>query len=185
MSLTVKEKDHWKERIERRIDHKIKQIEASEPTHVWKEMTRRAEEMAWEDLAIGTLMQKSSSLKKQVETLEANRQRVWTEIAAVIRGVDVETVRWQSHLTYEVERLIDSRKSLFLEKVRAEHPKGQQIQRLQQEKDELLDTVWLATSASQIKELWSQIAEGLQSELTPFQQKALAIDPFPVIPSNE
>jgi hypothetical protein len=43
--------------------------------------------------------------------------------------------------------------------------------------------VWLATSASQIKELWSQIAEGLQCELTPFQQKALAIEPL--IPSDE
>jgi len=185
MSITVKEKDHWKQRIERRIDHKIKQIEASEPTHVWEEMSRRAEQMAWEDLAIATLMQESVSLKKQVETLEAKQQRVWAEIWAVIRGVDVTTVRWQGHLAYDVERLIDSRKSLFLETIRAEHPKGQQIQRLQQEKEELLDTVWLATSASQIKELWSQIAEGLQSELTPFQLKALAIEPISAIPSNE
>jgi hypothetical protein len=145
MSLTVKEKDHWKERIQRRIDRKIKEIEASEPAHVWDEMERRAQQMAWEALAIATLMQESKSLAKQLETLEREQRRVWAQMLATTRGVNITAVDWPCNLPYEVARLIETRKELFLEKLREEHPKGQQIQRLEQEKDELLDTVWLAT----------------------------------------
>lgn len=178
MSLTVKEKDHWKERIQRRIDRKIKEIEASEPAHVWEEMVRQAKQMALEDLKIATLAQESRRLEKQIEELELDQQRVWAQTAAVVRGLDIAKVGLPTSFPYDVRDEVNKRKELFLEKLRAKHPKGQQIQRLEQEKDELLDTVWLATSASQIKELWSQIAEGLQSELTPFQQKALAIEPL-------
>ena len=185
MTLTVKEKDHWRNRIERRIDRKIEEIEASEPSHVWDELERRAEQIALDDLGIAVLMQESQRLEKQIEELQRDQRRGWAQMEAITRGVDVATVEWAKCLPYEVKRLIGKRKDVLLEKIRTEHPKGQHIQKLEAEKDELLDTVWLATSASQIKELWSQITEGLECELTPFQQKALAIEPFPDIPSNE
>lgn len=57
-------------------------------------------------------------------------------------------------------------------------PLGQRILRLQQEKEELLDTVWLATSSTQIKELWSRFAELLNWEPPKLQQDALAIEPL-------
>lgn len=185
MTLTVREKDHWRERIQRRIDRKIKEVEASEPPHVWNEMEQRAEQIALYDLGIALLMQESQRLEKQIEELQRDQRRGWAQMEAITRGVDVATVELPRCLPYEVKRLIEKRKDVLLEEIRAEHPKGQHIQELEAEKDELLDTVWLATSASQIKELWSQIAEGLQCELTPFQQKALAIEPMPVTPSNE
>ena len=185
MTLTVKEKDHWRNRIERRIDRKIKEIQASEPAHVWEEMARQAKQMALEDLRIAALVQESKRLEKQIEELKRDERRVWAQTAAVVRGLDIAKIDLPTSFPYDVRDEVNKRKELFLEKLRAEHPKGQQIQRLEQEKEELLDTVWLATSASQIKELWSQIAEGLQSELTPFQQKALAIEPVSAIPSDE
>ena len=41
----------------------------------------------------------------------------------------------------------------------------------------LLDTVWLATSGQQIKELWKKVADLLSEEQTPLQKEALAIQP--------
>jgi len=41
----------------------------------------------------------------------------------------------------------------------------------------LLDTVWLATSTSQIKELWAQVNALLEVNPTALEQKALTIAP--------
>lgn len=46
---------------------------------------------------------------------------------------------------------------------------------LRKEKEELLDTVWLATSGKQIKDLWQKVSDLLQQEPTPLQQDALAM----------
>lgn len=188
MSLTVREKDHWRYRIERKINRKIAEIEASEPVHVWKELARQAKQMALDDMKITEALLESKRLKEQVEELNRSERQVWARILAIFRGVQVEKIDLPSSFPYEVEREIERRKELFLKQLRSQHPKGQQIQSLENEKEELLDTVWLATSTSQIKELWSQIVDGLQFEVTPLQQKALAIDPVAfgsAIPSNE
>ena len=185
MSLTVREKDHWRSRIERRIDRKIKEIEASEPSHVWEEMERCADQMAREDLGIAKFSDEEIRLNEEMKRNERNLRRVWAQMLATIRGVDLTLVDLPSGHPYEVGCLVRKRKEVFKEQLRKAHPKGEQILKLEQEKDELLDTVWLATSASQIKELWSQIAVGLESELTPFQQKALAIPALPDTSSHE
>lgn len=185
MSLTVKEKEHWKYRIERRIDRRIKEIQASEPAQVWSDMDRQARQMAWDKLGIAAQAQELERLEKLREQLKRDEQRLWRTTVAMLRGVDLSDVKDDWSVQSEVEREIAKHKELILEQLQAAHPKGQQIQQLQQEKDELLDTVWLATSTSQIKELWSQIAEGLQSTVTPFQKKAIAIEPFPATSSHE
>jgi hypothetical protein len=48
---------------------------------------------------------------------------------------------------------------------------------LRGEKDNLLDTVWLATSSSQIKELWEQVNALLEVTPTALEEKALKIAP--------
>lgn len=41
----------------------------------------------------------------------------------------------------------------------------------------MLDTVWLATSSSQIKELWEQVNTLLELKPTALEEKALRIAP--------
>ena len=48
--------------------------------------------------------------------------------------------------------------------------------RLRQEKDELLDVVWLATSGTEIRQLWQKVVELLGDEQTQLQIDALAIE---------
>ena len=54
---------------------------------------------------------------------------------------------------------------------------GRQVLVLRVEKDNLLDTVWLATSSSQIKELWEQVNVLLEVKPTALEEKALQIAP--------
>ena len=48
---------------------------------------------------------------------------------------------------------------------------------LRQEKDELLDVVWLAASGTEIRQLWQKVVELLGDEQTQLQKDALAIEP--------
>ena len=57
------------------------------------------------------------------------------------------------------------------------HELGRQILRLRAEKDRLLDTVWLARSPAQIRQLWTKVGELLGDELTHLEREALAIAP--------
>jgi hypothetical protein len=50
---------------------------------------------------------------------------------------------------------------------------GQKIQKLKREQEELLDTVWIATSPVQIAKLWSRVVELLGDSLTDLQQETL------------
>ncbi|MCA9120721.1 MAG: hypothetical protein H6822_35915 [Planctomycetaceae bacterium] len=50
------------------------------------------------------------------------------------------------------------RQAVHEDELLAELERGQEIVRLRQEKEDLLDTVWFATSGAQIKELWSKVA---------------------------
>ena len=43
------------------------------------------------------------------------------------------------------------------------------------EKVNLLDTVWLATSSSDVRALWQKVSELLGESVSPLQQGALAI----------
>ncbi|MBX3438886.1 MAG: hypothetical protein KF861_15450, partial [Planctomycetaceae bacterium] len=54
---------------------------------------------------------------------------------------------------------------------------GRKILALRQEKEEMLDTVWLATSGKHIRELWTSVTELLQESPTLLQTKALSIPP--------
>jgi hypothetical protein len=48
---------------------------------------------------------------------------------------------------------------------------------LRREREDLLDTVWLATSPAQVKDLWQKLGSVLGDEYTPLQQEALSIQP--------
>ena len=55
---------------------------------------------------------------------------------------------------------------------------GKRILALREEKDNLLDTVWLATTCGQIKELWEQVNAFLEIKPTSLEGKALKLTPL-------
>ena len=80
-------------------------------------------------------------------------------------------------LPYEAAEAITRRQATHQDQLLAEDPVGREIARLEAEKDRLLDTVWLAASPAQIKQLWTKVGELLGDEPTTLEREALAIEP--------
>ena len=66
---------------------------------------------------------------------------------------------------------------MYVDELLAESDRGQQILRLREEKENLLDTVWLATSSTQVRELWAKVTELIGVKPTKLESDALAIVP--------
>jgi len=98
---------------------------------------------------------------------------------ARVRGVPVESIDVNSLYRFdqEVDSAVNRRKAAHEDELLAASELGQRILKLRQEKENLLDTVWLATSPKQIKELWSKVAELLGERQTQLEKEAMAIDP--------
>ena len=95
---------------------------------------------------------------------------------ATVRRVPVEAVEDYFHYSHvEVSSAVQRRQAVHEEELLAADPLGQQILHLRQEKDNLLDTIWLASSTQQIKELWKKVVDLLGDEQTVLQKEALAI----------
>ena len=180
MGLTVTEKGHWKDRIARRIDKKVEAIKVREPNYMDR-VQKQARQRALQSLGLTELQTELDSIAQQKEALEKREERVEKEMLAKVQGVPVEQVeahgRYCVSMDPEVARAIDCRQAVHQDELLAEHPLGQEILKLQHEKEELLDTVWLATSGTQIKQLWTKVAELLGEQQSPLQEAALAIEP--------
>jgi hypothetical protein len=74
-----------------------------------------------------------------------------------------------------VKSAVVRRQKVHEDELLGECETGRQILRLREEKENLLDTIWLATSPSQLKTLWTKVAELLGSEATQLERDALAI----------
>jgi len=77
----------------------------------------------------------------------------------------------------DVENAVKARAKALEAEILSESELGSQVLALRQEEDNLLDTVWLATSPSQIKELWEQVNALLEVTPTALEEKALKIAP--------
>jgi hypothetical protein len=179
--LTVTEKQHWKERLARRVDRKIEALGAEEP-NLMDRVQREARQRALESLGLAELQAELDAIEEQEQALEKRKERSQKAMLARVQGVPVEDVEsgssyYQGDHHPEVSRALQRRQAVHEEELLAESPIGQQILRLRREKEELLDTVWLATSSKQIKELWQKVAELLGDESSPLQAAALAIEP--------
>jgi hypothetical protein len=176
--LSVTEKSHWKERIARRIDKRIEVISACEP-NLMDRIQRQARQQALQSLGLAELQTELDAIEEQKLDLDRRQDRVHRSMLASVRRTAVENVA-ELHLGYlhhEVTNAIERRQTVHEDELLAEDPRGQEILRLRQEKENLLDTVWLATSGQQIKELWKKVADLLSEEQTPLQKEALAIQP--------
>ena len=71
--------------------------------------------------------------------------------------------------------MLDRRKVVHEGELLRESDLGREILRLRREKENLLDTVWLASSTSQLKTLWQNVATLLGDEATQLERAALAI----------
>lgn len=176
--LTVTEKEHWKDRIGKRIEKKIEVVSAEDP-NLLDRVHREARERALASLGLSEMQQALDGVEQQKSALDKRERQIQRAMLAHVRGVPVEDI--DDYHTYrfdhEVDNAVNRRQAVHEDELLAEGEIGQRILKLREEKDNLLDTVWLATSPKQIKELWSKVADLLGDDQTQLQRDALAIVP--------
>jgi hypothetical protein len=177
-NLTVAEKTHWRDRIEAKIDRHVEGILAADPGLIDR-VKREARSRAFESLGLAEFQAELEQIAAQKGALDRRERRARRAMLARVRGVDVETVeeRYYGSLDPEVNTAITKRKVVHEDELLGENELGRQVLRLRTEKDRLLDTVWLACSPTQIKQLWSSVTRLLSDEPTELERQAISIPP--------
>ena len=177
--LTVKEKEHWKERIGRKIEKAIETLVSKEDPGFLTRVESDAERLAYDSLRLTVLKQQFEDAEKQEEKLKVQKRSLWIEMLVTVTGKSPHDYGGAYHFggfePQEVKSAVSRRQAVHEEQLMEADPLGRQILALRQEREELLDTVWLATSSSQIKELWQRVADLLEQPPTPLQKKALSL----------
>lgn len=181
MALTVHEKEHWKERIARRIDQRIETLVAKEDPTLLERAAKEAREKAYESLGIGAQQRELEALQKEKERIGVRERRLVAEQRAVLNGTAVEEELerggYYGRGDYEIENAVKARAKALEADILSKSDLGRRVLALAKEKDNLLDTVWLATSTSQMKELWEHVNVLLELKPTVLEDKALRIAP--------
>jgi len=182
--LTVTEKTHWKDRIAARIDRAVERVKARHPT-LFDRVRREAHAEALGSLGLAEPYAELEAVQAEEAALARSKRRAQRAMLAALRGVPIDevpdtfSVRYGTELPLPVEAFeaIARRQAAHQEQLLADDPVGREVARLGAEKDNLLDTVWLACSPGQIRTLWSKVAELLGDEPTPLEREALSIAP--------
>jgi hypothetical protein len=183
--LTLTEKEHWKTRIAARIEKQIEAIRSRNPV-LMERVKRESHAQALQTLGLTEPYRELESIKSQEATLARRRERTQRMMLSVLHGVPLEEVPNTFNIRYGIElplpleahEAITKRQRVHQEQLLADDPVGREITHLETEKDNLLDTVWLAVSPAQIKQLWSKVGVLLGDESTQLEREALAIEPM-------
>lgn len=164
MSLTITEKQHWKERIEARITAEVKKLKASD-TGLFKAIREEAHQTAVEKLGLTEACGRITSLAAQIAQLKKMHEDLELETAKKLN----------SGYFYNASNVIESAINELIpaeeERLMAQTPTGNRVLELEKEKQSLLDIVWLATSSPQVRELWLQVDALLGAAATQLQTK--------------
>ena len=180
MSLTVADRTHWRDRIAKRIDQRIETLVAKQDPTLLQRVSEQAREKAYKSLGIDAQRRELDQLQKQKEEIEKRERRLEAEQRAIVKGTSVEAELEKGsyyHAGDEVDEAVSARARALEADILAESELGRQIVSLRIERENLLDTVWLATSSSQIKELWEQVNVLLEVKPTALEEKALKTAP--------
>jgi hypothetical protein len=105
--------------------------------------------------------------------------QVRKEMLARVRGVPADELDGYSrvHDHPEIRAAIEKRRAVHEEELLAGHELGRQMIRLRAERENLLDVIWLATSPTQVRQLWRKVTELLGEVPTRLERDALSIPP--------
>lgn len=178
MPLTTTEKQHWRDRIGKRIDKKIAVITALEPG-LFARIESEARARAIESLGIAELMAEQERIEQQQKSLESREDQLSRQLLSHLRGVPPDTIDSYSvsRSDTEVNNAIKARQAIHDEELLRGHELGRQIVQLRLERENLLDTVFLATSPVQVRTLWEKVSDLLGDELSQLQRAAMQIQP--------
>ncbi len=177
MALTVKEKEHWKGRISRKIDQTIDTLCGEHEPGFRDRIRMTARQRAVESLGIAESQERLAEIKSAKDALDAEERALFhAMVSQVVKSAYSPNTLCSQRSA--IDNAIRKRQTVHEKELFAADPLGQQILQLQLEQEDLLDTVWLATSPVQIKQLWNRVAEILHQQPTMLQEHALSLEPL-------
>ena len=177
MPLTVREKEHWKQRIEKKIDKAIETVYREEGTDLRTSMKQEAEKRALKRLGLDDYMKQYGALEAQLKSLREQRDKLSDEIAKPFAAGREEGRYYRDHGHDLIRTVINKEVAEAQKKILQESEVGRKILRLEREREELTDTIWLATSPVQIRSLWKDFTALVTEEPTELQTQAMTYDP--------
>jgi hypothetical protein len=177
-NLTVAEKNHWRDRVQARIDRKIEAVTAGDPG-LMERVRHEAKGRALESLGLAGYQEELEQIAGQRAELDRRDAQIRKEMLARVRGVPADDLDGYTriHDHPEIRAAIAKRQALHEEELLAGHELGRQVLRLRGERENLLDSIWLATSPSQIRTFWQKVGELLGEGPTRLEREALSIPP--------
>ena len=169
--LTVAEKEHWKSRIENRINKSIEALQAMDVT-LMPSIRSKASIEAHRSLGTDKLHAKIEAISLQREALRVEQEQL--EATMFRQALGPNSVNQPTYSNRHEFNEMHRRAQLRTEEdLLRKTSIGKEIMKLREEKDALLDTVWLATSSSQIRDLWSRVSHVLGDDATALQKRIL------------
>ena len=178
MTLTVREKEHWKETIERKVKRAIAELYAQGEHNLLIRIDKDAKRKALESLGILEWQERLDDIASTISKLMKEQEDVRASIndkLSVVRSDSNSLYFYQ----YSLEGIVSAQRKRFHRELLAQEPLGRMVQHLESELEQLLDAVWLATSSKQINEIWSRVSKLLEQPPTSFQREALEISAEP------
>lgn len=139
--LTVTEKEHWKQRIDRRIARRIETI-TTEDQGLLERIKEEARCQALASFGLAELDAEARQIEQQQAAFEERDRLVRRTMLARVRGIPVEAVStgYAGHVDRSsIDKAIDRRQAVHEERLLAEHELGRLIAALRQERERLID----------------------------------------------
>lgn len=175
MPLTVTEKNEWKRLIENRIDRRIERL-WNEAGDLKKDLKDKAHQAVLHEMGLHTLLAELEQLKELSKQAE---KRVEAKSAEIHRKVLGET--W-TELPYRrnddisrIDSTVDSRVKTKFQDLAATTAVGAEVQKLQKEREQILEAVWITTAPSELRKLWAHLKSIVGDDQTELETVAASI----------
>ena len=179
MAITVKEKEHWKNRIAEKIKRRIEKLVATQQPSYLGEVECKAREGAFGILNLTDIVAQQDKIREDIAKLKKQEDQLQLAAASCVTGKTIDelprTSEWQ--LKHMVDQAMEKAQRIAERDIMSRDELGRTILTLRDEQEELLDTIWLATSPTQIRELWKSVATLLGEKPTALQEVALKTEP--------
>jgi hypothetical protein len=126
-------------------------------------------------LGLEAYMTRHNDLKSQISKLEKQQKDLAEE---AVKPFESERHRGYCSGSHSViQNVVEAEKRLVEKEILHESEVGRKILGLEREREELTDTIWLATSPVQIRSLWKDFTAMVTEEPTELQKQAMTYAP--------
>lgn len=170
MAISISEKQHWKERIEKKIKQRIHALKSQNPTY-FVNAESEAKLLAINELGIATEFEELKHLNQEIDRMTEDLK---TRICVTIEKLSGEKPLHYNVHVGRIDTLLQPYTARKLDELLQADKLGREVAKLESEKENLMDTIWLATSSRQMSDMWTKVLKLLDEEGTDFQREILA-----------